>query len=153
MNTLSRALTAHIFPKSETYFALKKCWSHLMNSKRKYELSAAHHLLYLSLMGKDWRKGFTPPTNQRKVQNGALQGWVLFRALYALHMKQHEAQLLAPFDGLVTPEMLIHIRRLMPFQMFRTNHLDEFKEHKFPFEAYAAPEEALQTTLQGMTNA
>jgi len=64
MNTLSWAITARFFPNPESYNALRKHWSDLINSERRYELTAAHYLLYISLMGKDWRKAFTPlPTS------------------------------------------------------------------------------------------
>ena len=55
-----------------------------MNSDRKRDLAAEHHLLYLALLGKDWRAGFTPITNQRKLDNGAFHGWsAISRALVA----------------------------------------------------------------------
>src|SRR5260221_9659824 len=106
MNTLSRAITARFFQNPESYNALRKQWSDLINSERKHELTAAHHLVYLSLMGKDWRKGFTPPTNQRKLDNGAFWGWKMFKALEMIQRTSQEQELLLPFEGLITPPML-----------------------------------------------
>ncbi len=63
MNTLSRAMTARFFPTVNDYDALRRHWSALVNSPRKHELKAEHHLLYLVLCGKDWRAAFTPITN------------------------------------------------------------------------------------------
>jgi hypothetical protein len=114
MNTLSRAITAQLFNSTDTYIALRKHWSNLLKSDRKHELTAAHHLFYLALMGKDWRKGFIPPTNQRKLENGAFVGWKLFRALDLLHSRANEEWLLAPFDGLVGPQTLEKLGRLLP---------------------------------------
>ena len=59
MNTLPRALTARLFPTAESYLALRRQWRTLINSDRKHELTAPHHLLYLAACGKDWRKSFT----------------------------------------------------------------------------------------------
>ena len=139
MNTLSRAVTAQIFTDPETYNALRQQWRVLLNSDRRHELSAAHHLLYLTLLGKDWRKGFTPLTNQRKLANGAFYQWGLFRAMALFHSEQHEAWLLAPFDGLVTPEMLRAIRKLVPKVSPYTYPLAEFAPERLPFEAYEVP--------------
>ncbi len=139
MNTLSRAITAQILD-ADSYRALQKHWSALMNSDRKHELSAAHHILYLALMGKDWRKGFTPPTNRRKLENGAFHGWVLFRALEWLHIKAYEQELLAPFDGLVTPQMLQLIRSLLPKPNPYTYRPEQFAVGAFPFDAYNVPQ-------------
>ncbi len=140
MNTLSRAMTAQILTHIDTYPLLRKHWSGLMNSERKHELSAAHHLLYLTLLGKDWRKSFTPPTNRRKLKNGAFQGWMLFRALHLLHSKFGEEQLLAPFDGIVTPQMLANVRKVIPCPDPCSYPIEQFEAGSFPFEAYTLPE-------------
>ena len=140
MNTLPRAITAQIFTDSNIYSALRKHWSDLMRSERKHELAAVHHLLYLALMGKDWRKGFTCVTNKRKLENGAFHGWMMFRAIAILHMPSREADILAPFDGLVTPAMLESIRSLIPYQNPYRYQPEQFAAVSFPFEAYVIPE-------------
>ena len=140
MNTLSWALTAQILINVETYPLLRKHWRGLINSERKHELLAGHHLLYLALLGKDWRKSFTPPTNRRKLENGAHQGWILFRALRLLHSKSEEAQLLDPFDGLVTPQMLANLRRVISQSNPYSHRAEQFEGGCFPFEAYTLPE-------------
>lgn len=137
MNTLSRALTAQIFPDPTTYDNLRQRWSALIHSSRKHELTAAHHLLYLALLGKDWRKGFTCVTNQRKIENGAFYDWELFRTLATLHSPSREPALLAPFDGLVTPAMLQQIRQLIPPRNAYTYQPGQFTRRDFPFDAYA----------------
>ncbi len=146
MNTLSRAVTAQLFNCPNTYTALRKHWSALMNSDRKHELAAAHHLFYLALLGKDWRKSFTPPTNRRKLENGALVGWKLFRALNQLHSRANEEWLLAPFDGLVSSQTLQQLRGLLPRLNPYAYKPEQFAGGEFPFEAYCAPQ-APQTLL------
>ena len=136
MNTLSRAITARFFPDSDSYNALRKHWSSLMNSEHKHELTAAHHLLYLALRGKDWRKAFTPLSNRRKIDNGAFWGWKMFLALCMLHSKFNEEEVLAPFDRLITAEILQDLRTFLPLVYSSTFRPDEFKRTSFPFEAY-----------------
>ena len=140
MNTLPRAVTAQIFPSPDSYNALRLHWSSLMNSEQKHALSSAHHLLYLALRGKDWRKAYTCPSNARKLANGAFAGWVLFSDLELLHSKTREVELLAPFDGLVTPAMLQTLRRFVPLRNAYILHLDQFANGAFPFEAYVQPD-------------
>jgi hypothetical protein len=136
MNTLPRAITAQFFPTIESYNALRHHWSDLMNSDRRHTLTAAHHLLYLALLGKDWRRAFTCPTNRRKLANGAFAGWQLFRALDVVRSKFVGADLLTPFDGLVTPEMLQALRGRLASLNAYTLHPDDFAQDSFPFEAY-----------------
>jgi hypothetical protein len=140
MQTLSQAITAQILTHPDAYPFLRTQWSGLMNSERKHHLSAAHHLLYLALSGKDWRKSFTPPSNPRKLANGALPGWMLFQALHLLHSKFNETQLLAPFDGLVTSEMLANVRRVLPHPNPYAYSIEQFAAGDFPFEAYTLSE-------------
>lgn len=151
MNTLPRALTAHVLSDQSTYLALRRRWRDLMRSPDRHELKAAHHLLYLALIGKDWRKSFTCPTNTRRLENGAFYGWKLFRALSALHLSAGEAALLAPFDGIVTPEMLRRVRQLVPAQNVYHYQSEQFTQTSFPFEAYYVPDSA-QTSAANLRN-
>jgi hypothetical protein len=137
MNTLSRTITSHILENEDAYAAVRSHWSGLVNSSRKHELSPAHHLLYLALCGKDWRKGFTPIANHRKLANGAFYNWGLWWALRALHSREHEAWLLAPFGGLVTPDMLEKVRKLVlqPGGLFAFSPA-AYIPRAYPFDAY-----------------
>lgn len=139
MNTLPRAITAQVFADPNTFHSLRRHWSALMRSARRRELHATHHLLYLALVGKDWRRGFAPITNRRKLDNGAFFNWGMFRALSTLHAFSREDELLAPFDGLVTPGMLEKIRQMVPSQSAYTCQPDQFSAAVFPFDAYNAP--------------
>ena len=147
MNTLSRAITAQIFDDSDTYSTIRTHWRTLMQSSRRQELSASHHILYLALMGKDWRKGFTPVTNQRKLANGAFYDWKLFRALTLFHSTLHQDWLLTPFDGIVTVESLQAIRRFIPKVSAYNYTPTDFAPGQFPFEAYEIPEAMASTSV------
>src|SRR5512138_870655 len=137
MNTLSRAITARFFPNPDSYNAFRKHWSALINSERRHELSAAHHLLYLTLIGKDWRKAFTPLTNQRKLDNGAFWNWGMFRALQTIHFQFKEDELLAPFEGRISPAMLRELRNWLPIANAYSYKPSDFIHGSFPFEAYS----------------
>ncbi len=153
MNTLPRPVTAKLFTTPDSYFALRKHWSALVNSDRKHELSAAHHTLYLALLGKDWRKAFTPITNTRKLENGAFYEWGLFRALGKLHSKWHEEKLLSPFDGLVTAQMLQFIRSLLPAPTPSAYGPTTFANRDFPFDAYNVPQTMLDDEAKDAAHA
>lgn len=136
MNTLNRAHTALVFPQPDSYQQLRQHWSQLVNSEEKHELAAAHHLLYLVLLGKDWRKGFTPPTNARQLANGAFYNWAMFKALALFHSSHHQTWLLEPFAGLITPDMLAYIRTRVPKVTTYTYGCDQYQSGNFPFTAY-----------------
>lgn len=143
MNTLPRAITAQVFPDSAAYHVLRRQWSTLTKSDRCHELTAAHHLLYLALCGKDWRVAFRPPTNPRKLQNGGYYNWGLFPALRTVLHSRDEDTLLAPFAGCVTPAMLAQVRTwLAPLNLHHYASI-HFADGRFPFLAYqriTAPE-------------
>lgn len=135
MNTLPLAVTAQILNDPGHYYSLRQHWSALIRSPRKHELRAPHHLAYLALIGKDWRRGFKPVTSRRKLENGAFAGWQMFKALAALHMVGFEDFLLAPFDGLVTASMLQQLRQMIPYRSAHEYQPDQFAS-EFPFDAY-----------------
>jgi hypothetical protein len=148
MNTLSKSITTNILNDPEAYSALRKRWSELVNSDRKHELSAAHHLLYLALCGKDWRKAFTPVTNNCKLENGAYWNWGLFHAMRIFHSRLHEGCLTEPFDGTVTPQILNQIRQIVPNAQPHKYHQDYFRSGTFPFDAYNVPETMIKTSVE-----
>jgi hypothetical protein len=136
MNTLSRAVTAQVLANEDAYIALRRHWRALIDSERKHTLTAAHHLLYLALLGKDWRRAFTPITAERKLANGAFYNWGLFRALRELHRRGDEIELLAPFAGLVSTPTLDRVRDLVPLINSYTYNPADFQSGSFPFDAY-----------------
>src|SRR5262249_44091407 len=77
-------------------------------------LTAAHHLLYAALRGKDWRRGFCPVTNPKKLANGARFDRSVREAIFDLHSEWVEDRLLAPFGGWATAAMLRRVREWIP---------------------------------------
>ena len=71
MNTLSKTVTGTWFKSPEGYNDLESRWSQIVNSPQRKQLTAADHLIYALLRGKDWRKGLTP-VSARKLEHG---GW------------------------------------------------------------------------------
>jgi hypothetical protein len=136
MNTLSRAVTARFFTEPNGYYALRRHWSALMNSQRKHELTAVHHILYLALCGKDWRRSFAPITSRRKLLNGAYYGWALFRTLRVLNSTLHEDELLEPFGGLVTRDTLLIVRGYLRHVNLYKFGPGNFAVGSFPVDAY-----------------
>ena len=136
MNTLSPEITKSILGDPAKYSAIKEQWRKLLASPRKHELTATHHLLYCALMGNDWRRGFTPPSKTSKLENGAYEGWILFRSLMQLHYPHEQAALVAPFSRMVTPAVLNRLRRLMPKPNPYHYRVVDFADGKFPFDAY-----------------
>ena len=143
MNTLPKMITAQLLGEPTAYQALRSHWSQMMNSDRRHELTAAHHLLYSVLLGKDWRRGFTFVTNDKKLANGAYPSWGLFRALRLFHSQYHHDQLLAPFDNLITLATLRKLRALVPTVNPYHYGPDRFAAIRFPFDAYSVPEAIL----------
>jgi hypothetical protein len=114
MNTLNRTITSTFFKSEEDYNKLMAHWSQLMqNNEARKCLRAEHHILYLVLRGKDWRKGFTLATNPIKLANGMAPDLGVKNALYAFHCG-YITDLLAPFGDLVDKEMLEKARALVP---------------------------------------
>ena len=70
MNTLSKEITLGRFfgEDAENYVKLRAQWSKMVNDKN-CELTLAHHILYLILIGKNWQKAVTLPTNKNKLAN------------------------------------------------------------------------------------
>ena len=139
MNTLSRQLTARFFSSSTTdYLAFRRHWSKLVNSERKHELKAVHHLLYLVLSGKDWRKAFIFPTNANKMNNGYTPK--LYRALQQLGSPYREQYVLQPFEGLVSVEVVVEARKFLSHVLLSAPKLNAGGQYNC--DAYALSEMA-----------
>lgn len=115
MNTLSKKYTSKFFKSQEEYDNLKKYWSTLVNSEEKDNLTATHHLVYLVLMGKDWRKAFIPSSKAIRWENGYKPGidQAIIRLNYAVNSSFYESNITKPFGGLVTHEMLVEVRNVI----------------------------------------
>lgn len=108
MNTLSKSITSNFFQSAEDYGKLKVKWSELMNSEAKHTLGPEFHLLYLVLMGKDWRKAFWFPTNQNKLNNGYKP--MIYTAIERLY---NHWKILPVFDGIITKDALEEVVRII----------------------------------------
>jgi hypothetical protein len=123
MNTLSKAITSSIMGE-DTYTALVQKWSEIVNSDARHGLTSAHHLLYAVLRGTDWRKGFcatdeagnyvSPIVNANKLANGGDMNWGAIHSIRRLSYKPDIESLIAPFGGIVTPEMVCKASKLLP---------------------------------------
>ena len=114
MDTLAKRETRSFFGSDEGYTALERHWSALVNSPARKTLGPEHYLLYQALRGKDWRRGFTPITNRRKLENGAFYDWGLNHALRRLHSEWAREKLLKPFARVVNAETLQKVRAVLP---------------------------------------
>jgi hypothetical protein len=163
MNTLSRAITSTIFTDRAQYEAVRARWSVLMRERTK--LSPTYHLLYLALMGRDWRAAFTPISNTARLEHGAYGGWGFWHAYSTLRVlvppvrtkyytdlqwestqrrhAEHVESWLVPFEGTVTSEMLGRVIALLPTARRDDYQPAQFTRESWPFEAYTAtPEES-----------
>lgn len=124
MNTLSKSFTLGMFFGEDTdgYAKLRAQWSKMVNSDTKDELTMAHHILYLILIGKNWKKAVTLPTNKNKLAN---------------HYKPHidevkerwngtftKSKILSSFEGVVTPEMYDAAGKVTDFDMSKDAYKD-----------------------------
>ena len=118
MKTLNRRITTEFFQDAGGYDALVRRWSALMRDReQRKRLTCAHHLLYCILRGRNWQAALTPPTNRRKLDNGALEGWSGRRALTTIAQWSDTTDLLAPFSGLLRNDALVRIRAVVtPFR-------------------------------------
>ena len=87
MNTLPKAVTSTFFVNPDGFEVLSKRWKTICNDSVPRKLDAFSHYLYAILRGKDWKKGFTPPSNSTKIENGAFQGWDV--RLFGYRMKNN----------------------------------------------------------------
>lgn len=129
MNTLNKTITTRFFRNAEDYnrlIALWSCW--MRDAEMRSRLTAAHHLLYLILRGRNWHQAFAPVTNARKLENGGVYNWGARKAVHALHYADADA-LLAPFRDVLHPDALVMIRELVPADNWNTSLRQEEPYH------------------------
>jgi hypothetical protein len=105
MNTLSKEFTLGTFfgEDPENYAKLRKQWSKMVNSDAKKELTMAHHILYLILIGKNWKKSVTLPTSKNKLENGYKPHIIDVRERWNGTFTRNS--ILSAFDDVVTDDM------------------------------------------------
>lgn len=142
MNTLSKAITGTVLGET-AYEALRRHWAGLVRCKAS-GLGPEHYLLYLALLGRDWRRAFSPVTNPATLAKGGFFNWRFWPAIRALHARQAEERLLAPFAGLVSATQLEALRPLLPQPKYsqRDEDLRAFQAGRWPFDAYREPDQS-----------
>lgn len=109
-------VSSQLIASREDYLALRKHWAALVNSDRKHEMKAVHYLIYMILLGRDWRKAFTFPTNKNKVNNGYTPA--LYPAMNAVYSPYREKKVWEPFAAFVTHDAPEIVRRMMSHARF-----------------------------------
>ncbi len=96
-----------LFNNKAHYLAFKARWKQLVTSG-ELKPSRWQFLLYNLLRNTDPKKGFTEPTNQKKLDNGYMPyNWGYTHAKVELHWKTNSPVMLAYFNGLLTEEMMV----------------------------------------------
>jgi hypothetical protein len=124
MNTLSKEFTLGTFfgEDPDGYTNLRKQWSKMVNSDTKDELTMAHHILYLILIGKNWQKAVTLPTNKNKVANHYKPHINEVRERWnGTYTKQ---RIIDSFEGVVTKEMYDNAGKVTDFDMTKDAYKD-----------------------------
>jgi len=90
MNHLSKKTTPLFFREEirhDCYNEVRQHWLGLLKNSKEHPLTFSHYILYAILRGKDWRKTFTPVSNEVKIANGARADWSLTEAQYRLNSR------------------------------------------------------------------
>ncbi len=123
------------FESKDQYLTFRQAWkSNFKNSKPTCDLNGTHHLIYAALRGRDISKCFTPITTINKLHNG-MQPYSSYlnaknklnyakcymdesqntkpRPLALDWFKKETDNILAPFHGTITVEMIIELAPLL----------------------------------------
>jgi hypothetical protein len=124
MNTLSKQFTLGTFYNEdpEVYTKLRKQWSKMVNSDYNVTLTMAHHILYLVLIGKNWKKAVTLPTNKNKVANHYRPHIELVKEQWDGYFAKRNV--ISAFGGVVTEEMYDKARKVTDFDMTKDAYKD-----------------------------
>ena len=96
------------FTSKEHYLEFRAAFKAYANDEnKKYGLSPCHFVLYAILRNRDWKKGWTYPSKAGKQVE---HQYKLSSAFSGIKSPYNEENLLKPFDGTITTEMLIAIR-------------------------------------------
>lgn len=101
MRTLGKAITSQFFKDSDGYSQLKTIWKEMLASETN-KPTAIHHIVYLTLRGKDWTRGF-----QRNSKG-------LERALKRFHSGSWEEFAFGPFRHVLQDQGAASLRVLVP---------------------------------------
>lgn len=109
-STLGKSQTRPFFLSDTGYADLEARWRSLLSDPDACPLRREHHALYAILRGKDWVRGFTPITNSVKLANGQAADRAVQAVRHHIHSRWSVESLLAPFNGLLSPDALVLVR-------------------------------------------
>ena len=98
------------FTSKEHYLEFIAAWKNWAN--RGGHLNSTHFILYALLRNRQWTDGWTTPTKPGKIDQ---QHWKVIYAFQGIKSTHNERELLAPFDGTITTEMLMAIRENLEY--------------------------------------
>ena len=129
MNTLSKNITKTFFKSDEGYNQMIARWKELHKENPKSKIEPKYFMLYAILRGKDWRKGFTPCTNQIKLDNGYKPNLRAEEALSAIRSTKYDYiadQFIenSGFNDIIDCDTLEKIRELLPNRDFEDAYKD-----------------------------
>ena len=147
MRTLSKAITSQFYTTTDGYDQLTKRWSELIASK--HELDSVHYLLYQIFRGKDWTKSISTNnivlTNKNKLSSGGAYNTAIYKDLITLRNSYSRINyLMAPFEGIIKPETLKLIQKLIPTSCYSDIETTEVNE---PYNASMALSEEIVLTI------
>jgi len=126
MNTLSKEMTLGMFfeEDAENYAKLRTQWSKMVNGK-KCELTLAHHVLYLILIGKNWKKAVTLPTNKNKLENHYKPR--IIEVEESWNGKFTKSSIISSFEGVITEKMYDNARKVTELDMSKEAYRDSYE--------------------------
>lgn len=122
MNTLGRAATPKFHTCKDGFSKLNE----IAKKNSKSNLTVEQVIILNAARGKNWMRGFTPPTNAVKIANGGRYNWGVIHGLRAIHMfagvtdtshyriKEKLAETLSVFEGVVGLQELKELSKLLP---------------------------------------
>jgi hypothetical protein len=114
MNYTKRVFYPPVTGYSATSTAFRDRWCEILRSEMRHEFDAADHLMYLAMMGIDWRAAFSPISRLAKLKNGCRPYQAAAQALAIVHITYRDAEWIERFNGSLTQEMLTAMRARLP---------------------------------------
>lgn len=126
MKTLSKEITLGRFfnEDPENYRKLREQWSKMVNSEKRVTLTLADHVIYLALIGKNWQKAITLPTNKNKVENHYKPKIKSFAERWEYNIGWQRNRVIEKFSGAITEEMYDALRALTDFDISKEPYKD-----------------------------
>lgn len=114
MKTLGKKVTKSFFRTKNGWTNLKKAWVKELKAGSSFTFDPGVHLLYNALRGKDYRKGFTPTTNRKKIINGQYRDSGMMKAVASARLESTKEAVLLIFGKHITREGLESLIAMLP---------------------------------------